>query len=147
MSGRKTAAQRPPAKRPRKRRRQVDKKDPSLLEMLKEEEIAVAYEEFDLQPAKRRRQKELIRLDCKCTSDGKVGRLCAARPRANDNPLAQDLHLPKTEAHARKFRDLVDGFAEWKVQLSSTPPANALSRVPQSEITFFLEPWPSPTTT
>ena len=63
MSGRKPSAKRPPAKRPRKRRRAVEKKDPSLLEMLKEEESAGAYEEFDLQPAKRRRQKELIRLD------------------------------------------------------------------------------------
>ena len=65
MSGRKTAAQRPPAKRPRKRRRQVDKKDPSLLEMLKEDDVAVAhYNDFDLKPAKRR--KELIRLQLGC---------------------------------------------------------------------------------
>ena len=96
MSGRKPAAKRQPAKRPRKRRRAVEKKDPSLLEMLKEEEMTVAYADFELQPTKRRRQiqKDLIRMEGTYAPDGKVGRVCAARPGANDDPLAQDLRPP-----------------------------------------------------
>ena len=64
MPARKSSTKRLPAKRPRRRCRAEDKKDPSLLDMLKEEEVAVAhYDDFDLKPAKRRRQiqKELIR--------------------------------------------------------------------------------------
>ena len=30
-------------------------------------------------------------------------------------------------AHARKFRELIDGFAEWSPDKSSTPPKNSLA--------------------
>ena len=59
MSGRKKAPTRPPSKRKRAPR------DPSLLEMLKEEEVAVAeFSDWTVQKHKKRRKTSLELLSC-----------------------------------------------------------------------------------
>ena len=107
-----------PPSQPRRGRRKRTPVGPSLLEMIKEEEqvIESGFDAAEAQPRKRRK-----------TSLLNMANKFAKRALEPTTLKWHRCCRLKMRLHARKFREILDGFENWTVQMSSTPPAAALT--------------------
>ena len=107
-----------PPSLPRRGRRKRTPVGPSLLEMIKEEEqvIESGFDAAEAQPRKRRK-----------TSLLNIANKFAKRALEPTTLKWHKCCRLRTRLHARKFREILDGFDNWTVQKSSTPPNAALT--------------------